>query len=206
MRIEGINNRIQYEQGEKRLASRTKQAETKNEQIIQPSHRSITEAMLIIQKAQNIVSQALSVSSRLVNMASATMTSGNIDRESVAKEISGIDSSLAEFGSRITTPPFDPKTKDAMDQTGKDISDMKNMIFSDIDQEKVSELNNKFSAAGERLAEEFNKYEKKLFSGNVENEKRGNLLADTLPLIRTDPVSALSVQGNINQRNAGLLV
>ena len=67
-------------------------------------------------------------------------------------------------------------------------------------------MNNKFSAAGERLAEEFTQYEKKLFSGNVENEKRGNLLADTLPLIRTDPVSALSVQGNINQRNAGLLV
>lgn len=71
-----------------------------------PSEHSLSNAMIIMQKARAIISQALNISSRLVNQAQVTFTSGNVNTNNISVEVSAMNNSFSEFSATISQPPI----------------------------------------------------------------------------------------------------
>ncbi|MBP8083733.1 MAG: hypothetical protein KAZ87_11090 [Spirochaetes bacterium] len=204
MKIEGVH--LQNDAAVRANRSTSRQIKTeqpqRTEQPMISTGRSIMDAFMIIQKAQAIVSQALSVSSRLMNMASETFVTGDTSRQEINTEISDIGNQLGQFGTKITIPPFNPQTQDNLALAKEDISTMREMIQSKLDFGKMSEINNNLSETNQNLAANANFYEQQI----PVNENIGKSMDNAMLSIKSNPVSALTAQGNINQANLNSLI
>ena len=204
MKIEGVH--LQNDAAVR--ANRSTSRQIKIEQPQRPeqpnisSRRSIMDAFMIIQKAQAIVSQALSVSSRLMNMASETIITGDTSRQEINTEISDIGNQLGQFGPKITIPPFNPQTQDNLALAKEDVSTMREMLQSKLDFDKMSEINNNLAETNQNLAANANYYEQQI----PVNENIDKSMDYAMSFIKSSPVSALTAQGNINQANLNSLI
>jgi len=204
MKIEGVHLQNDAAVRANRSTSRQIRIEQpqRTEQPMMSSGRSIMDAFMIIQKAQAIVSQALAVSSRLMNMASETIITGDTSRQEINTEISDIGNQLGQFGPKITIPPFNPQTQDNLALAKEDISTMREMLQSKLDFGKMSEINNNLSETNQNLAANANYYEQQIPAKNNVEESREYAIS----FIRSDPFSALKAQGNINPANLNSII
>lgn len=204
MKIEGVHLQNDAAVRANRSTSRQIRIEQSQraEQPMMSSGRSIMDAFMIIQKAQAIVSQALSVSSRLMNMASETIITGDTSRQEINTEISDIGNQLGQFGPKITIPPFNPQTQDNLALAKEDISTMREMLQSKLDFDKMSEINNNLAETNQNLAANANYYEQQI----PVNENIDKSMDYAISFIKSSPVSALTTQGNINQANLNSLI
>ncbi len=204
MKIEGVHLQNDAAVRANRSTSRQIKIEQpqRPEQPMMSSGRSIMDAFMIIQKAQAIVSQALSVSSRLMNMASETIITGDTSRQEINTEISDIGNQLGQFGPKITIPPFNPQTQDNLALAKEDVSTMREMLQSKLDFDKMSEINNNLAETNQNLAANANYYEQQI----PVNENIDKSMDYAMSFIKSSPVSALTAQGNINQANLNSLI
>ena len=204
MKIEGVHLQNDAAVRANRSTSRQIKIEQpqRPEQPVMSSGRSIMDAFMIIQKAQAIVSQALSVSSRLMNMASETIITGDTSRQEINTEISDIGNQLGQFGPKITIPPFNPQTQDNLALAKEDVSTMREMLQSKLDFDKMSEINNNLAETNQNLAANANYYEQQI----PVNENIDKSMDYAMSFIKSSPVSALTAQGNINQANLNSLI
>ncbi len=204
MKIEGVHLQNDAAVRANRSTSRQIKIEQpqRPEQPMISSGRSIMDAFMIIQKAQAIVSQALSVSSRLMNMASETIITGDTSRQEINTEISDIGNQLGQFGPKITIPPFNPQTQDNLALAKEDVSTMREMLQSKLDFDKMSEINNNLAETNQNLAANANYYEQQI----PVNENIDKSMDYAMSFIKSSPVSALTAQGNINQANLNSLI
>ena len=135
-------------------------------------------------------------------MASETIITGDTSRQEINTEISDIGNQLGQFGPKITIPPFNPQTQDNLSLAKEDISTMREMLQSKLDFDKMSEINNNLAETNQNLAANANYYEQQI----PVNENIGKSMDNAMLSIKSNPVSALTAQGNINQANLNSLI
>lgn len=171
------------------------------------TQRSMTDALIMMQKAQSIVSQALSVSSRLQNIAAESMTTGRVNREEITREVSSIDAQLGQFGTGVIQPPqADGETDTTADRIRAEVAAIRQGVSSASDGEEFVAISARLNRISAELASAAGAVERNLIPGETAGRAPGVLATETAAAIRGNAASALTAQGNLATGTAYSLV
>jgi len=171
------------------------------------NERTLVQALSIAQMSRALINKAMIISSRLQNIAAEAITTGRINQPELETAMSEMQSSVVEFGEKITTPAPTPAASAGIPEPAAEIEQFKKitekMKTGKIPEENViSELKenmNKKNAATNRLIANLQKN-----LGDIASEYPGlktdhnRLIDKTSDKIIYDDQTAIAAQGNIN--------
>lgn len=176
--------------------------------------RAMADALAIAQSSRQIIQKAIDASFRLRSIAFEAMTTGKVDMNQLAVEISGIQGDFAGYGESISVPvvqgsPAAIRTGeilgDSIQKLGSYVGDLQSgrkvgpEVFSSVADELGSaalEVDSRIAAYASQFAGA------RLNSGSADYVK---LNSSTAGLIAGNPSAGMSAQGNLNSEFAGIL-
>jgi hypothetical protein len=175
--------------------------------------RSLIDALAIAQSSRELVQKAINISSRLMSLASEAMVSGKIDTTEVASQVSGIQSSMTNYGERVSVPAgsYAPPADDSMVKLEKSFDQLKEFASEMIAGRPVPQKKFEFIETGlKQISAEIDgriknftaEFGRKIETGNHNYDVMNSFAAE---YIVNNPQSSLISQGNINSEMAGKL-
>jgi len=173
------------------------------------NYRSMTNAMVMIQKAQSIVQEALSVSGRLHSIAAESMMTGRTDMQAVTRELAGIDNSLGQYGAATASPPVQPDAVPAerMKEIKAAVGEMHRMAGNGaVDGERLKEIQSTLKESEKIFKHEFGTVSAKAMNTDP---FRNSFSQHTFNSLKSDITGnaniALGAQGNLIAANVNYL-
>ncbi len=188
----------------------TKTNNAQARQVLQnvPSENSLSNAMVIMNKARAIIQQALSVSGRLRSEAALSMTSGNVNQAAIGREIASLNTSFGEFSTSVTVPAIrESITPETVKQMNNNITQLQSFYErKTVPEKEIATVDDNFRKINTQLEKQIEAATEKLqrYADSYKAEKPD--IPALAGQIRGNFNSALLAQGNISGDNAAQLL